>query len=163
LNSTASDGPDTLLFRSYTFMTCPSEMSLIQEQAPSVESSIHLVPVERRSRMRYPLVLPVRYHTVGRNTLSGEGLALNLSSGGILVACRHELSVGAQLEVSMEWPSLLGGTIPLQLVTLGEVVRCEASSFAVSFHRHQFRTMGNQTARHCRFRRRPSRAIQRER
>lgn len=99
--------------------------------------------LERRSRMRYPLVLKVRYQTLGRKKSHfGEGQAVNLSSGGALVVSQHELAVGAELEVRMEWPPLLDGRIPLQLVAVARVVRCEASSFAVCFRRHQFHTLG---------------------
>jgi len=104
-------------------------------------SPFQLIAVERRSKVRYPLLLTVSYRTLGRELYSGVGHAVNLSSGGALVVSQHELGVGAELEVRMEWPSLLDGYIPLQLVAVGWVVRCEASSFAVCFRRHQFRTL----------------------
>jgi hypothetical protein len=44
------------------------------------------------------------------------------------------------MELSIEWPPLLHGRVPLRFVTVGEVVRCDASSFAVMLERHQFRT-----------------------
>jgi hypothetical protein len=46
------------------------------------------------------------------------------------------------LEVNVEWPLLLDGAIPLQLVAHGKVVRCGGSMFAISFAQYQFRTMG---------------------
>jgi hypothetical protein len=99
--------------------------------------------MERRSRMRYPLILRVRYRTLGRkNRRTGAGQAVNLSSGGALVVSQHELAVGAELEVRMEWPPLLNGRIPLQLVAVARVVRCGESSFAVCFRRHKFYTVG---------------------
>lgn len=100
--------------------------------------------MERRSRIRYPLTLRVRYRTLGRKKQhSGEGQAVNLSSGGALVVSQHELAVGAELEVRMEWPPLLDGRIPLQLVAVARVVRCGESSFAICFRRHQFRTLNS--------------------
>jgi hypothetical protein len=122
-------------------MSCPTGVSHVREQDRETGSSLGLIGMERRSKVRYPLVLKVRYSTLGRKLLCGEGQAVNLSSGGALVDCQHELSVGTELEVRLEWPSLLDGRVPLQLVAVGSVVRCGASSFAVCFRRHQFRTL----------------------
>lgn len=97
--------------------------------------------MERRSKTRYPLSLKVRYRTRGQSLPFREGRVVNISSGGILVISQHELSVGAELEMRVEWPSLLDGLIPLQLVALGKVMRCGVSSFAVLFSMYQYRTM----------------------
>lgn len=64
-----------------------------------------------------------------------------MSSGGAFIVSSHTLAVGAELEVCMEWPPLLDGWVRLQLVAFGRVVRCSESSFALSFRRHQFRTL----------------------
>ncbi len=63
-----------------------------------------------------------------------------MSSGGVLVAAPHEISAGTPLELSIEWPFLLEGRVPLQLVGSGKVVRCETFGFALLLSRHQFRT-----------------------
>jgi hypothetical protein len=122
-------------------MTSPTEVSHFREQDRGTGSPLQLIAMERRLKVRYPLVLSVRYRTLGREFYSGVGQAVNLSSGGALVDSQQELGMGAELEVRMDWPSLLDGYIPLQLVAVGWVVRCEASSFAVRFRRHQFRTL----------------------
>jgi hypothetical protein len=44
------------------------------------------------------------------------------------------------MKLSIEWPSLLYGRVPLRFVTVGKVVRCDASSFAVTVVRYEFRT-----------------------
>ena len=49
--------------------------------------------------------------------------------------------VGALVEMSIDWPSMLDGTIPLQLVAVGRVLRRGVAHFAASFHRHEFRTL----------------------
>ena len=99
--------------------------------------------VERRSKARYPVSLTVRYRTLGRNQrIDGIGQTLNMSSGGLLVSAEQEVSTGARLEINVEWPLLLNGKVPLQLVASGRVVRCGGSMFAVSFAQYQFRTMG---------------------
>jgi hypothetical protein len=98
-------------------------------------------PMERRSKVRFPLELRVSYRTIGRRSpCSGEGWVVNMNRGGVLVSAEHEVDVGARMELSIEWPSLLHGRVPLRFVTVGAVVRCDASSFAVMLVRHQFRT-----------------------
>jgi len=98
--------------------------------------------IERRFKARYPLELKVRYHTFGKTSvISGEGRTVNLSSSGVLVASSDKVSDGARLKLTIEWPSLLNGTTPLQLVTFGRVVRSNESGFAVALEHYQFRTM----------------------
>ena len=50
------------------------------------------------------------------------------------------LPEGARMKVTIEWPTLLNGTTPLQLVTIGRVVRRGALSLAVAMEHYQFRT-----------------------
>jgi len=107
--------------------------------------SDQFLPAERRSKFRYPLDLTVRFRSVsGSSAISGVGRTLNISSGGVLVLCQHvvlhEISAGARLEVNIEWPSLLLGKIPLQLVAQGRILRLGASVFAGTFEKYQFRT-----------------------
>ena len=104
------------------------------------------LPEERRSRCRYPLDLSVRFRSLsGRSRFSGVGRTVNMSSGGILVVLehvgQHEISAGARMEMSIEWPCLLDGKIPLQLAVFGRVLRLEAPLFAATMERHQFRTL----------------------
>jgi len=65
---------------------------------------------------------------------------VNMNRCGVLVSAKHDVEVGTRMELSIEWPSLLYGRVPLRFVTVGEVVRCDASSFAVELARYQFRT-----------------------
>ena len=108
-----------------------------------MEASFSKAVIERRTKARYPVKLTVRYRTIGRsNIVNGVGQTLNMSSGGLLVSAEHEMPAGLRLEVNVEWPLLLNGTVPLQLVAHGKVVRGEGSEFAVAFAQYQFRTMG---------------------
>jgi len=108
----------------------------------SVQAIDRTTPLERRSKIRYPVSLNVKYRTVGRsNRISGVGRTLNMSSGGLLIAADQRTEVGAKIELNVEWPSLLDGAVPLQLVAVGRVVRCLESGFALSFTQYQFRTM----------------------
>jgi hypothetical protein len=91
---------------------------------------------ERRSKVRYPFTLDLRYRALAKRwEASGEGATVNLSSRGALIAVagQSQVAKGLQLEVSMKWPILLNGAIPLQLTFVGRVVRSDPSTFAVSF------------------------------
>ena len=106
------------------------------------DSSVSAIRLERRSRARYPVRLTARYRTLDRpDELSGVGTTVNMSSTSLMLRCRHAVPFGARVEVLMNWPSLLEANVPLQLVTLGRVVRTESSSFVIEFARYQFRTM----------------------
>jgi hypothetical protein len=122
-------------------MTRPSEVSSIEARDLRVETFPPPAVTERRSRVRFPFELRVRYRTLGRgNPFAGVGWVVNMSSDGVLVGHQHEMRAGVRTELTIEWPSLLDGRVPLQLVTVGTVVRCEASRFAVALGRYQFRT-----------------------
>jgi PilZ domain-containing protein len=96
---------------------------------------------ERRRKARFPFVLNVHYRTVADSPkLTGEGQTINVSRCGLLIASQHAVPVGAQVEVTIEWPVYLGGTIPLKLVTSGRVTRSDPSSFVMLFRRYEFRT-----------------------
>lgn len=106
------------------------------------------IPMERRSKSRYPLDLSVRFRlSLGSGTfLLGTGRTVNLSAGGILVypedvVLPDEIRNGAWVEIRIAWPILLDGRIPLQLLGVGRVIRHGAIDFAATFERHQFRTM----------------------
>jgi hypothetical protein len=100
------------------------------------------VEAERRVKFRYPLELSVRFRYIAEGTrFSGQGWAVNMSSGGVLVASEHQIVDGAPVKMSIEWPSLLDGRVPLQFVAIGWVLRRGASHFAATFERYEFRTM----------------------
>lgn len=93
-------------------------------------------------KVRYPLELVVHYQTLGEQAVSGAGRTLNLSSSGAYITAEHEMEEGARLKITIEWPTLLNGSTPLQLVTTGKVVRSEQQHVAFAFDWYQFRTMG---------------------
>jgi hypothetical protein len=102
---------------------------------------------ERRVKSRYPLELNVRYQTMGAaGPVAGVGQTVNISSSGMFLACASNIPEGARLKLFIEWPSLLNGTTPLQLIMVGTVVRCTEIGISVVFESHQFRTMSR--ARH---------------
>jgi hypothetical protein len=113
----------------------------IQAGTRRLEVSPRPVSTERRASIRFPLELRVRYQTVGRgDPVAGEGWVVNISSSGVLVAHQEEIPTGVQMELNIEWPSLLDGRVPLRLVTLIRVVRCDSNRFAGVLGPYQFRT-----------------------
>jgi hypothetical protein len=105
------------------------------------------VLAERRSKVRYPLELNLRYrYFAGGSLRFGAGRTVDVSSGGVLVASTRiispqELIVGDEVEMSIEWPPMLDGRISLQLFAVGSIARRRPFDFAVSFERYQLRTM----------------------
>jgi hypothetical protein len=101
-------------------------------------------PAERRLKFRYPLGLTIRFRSSSPVSFSGQGTAVNLCSGGVLVASEQQITVGALVEMSIEWPSMIDGRIPLQLTAVGRILRreicCGESRFAATFERYEFRT-----------------------
>lgn len=96
---------------------------------------------ERRIKSRYPLRLTVRYQTLGTaSRMADVGETVNLSSSGVLIASSGVVGEGERVRAVFEWPTLLNGTIPLQLVTIGIVVRRQGSRLAIAFEGYQFRT-----------------------
>jgi c-di-GMP-binding flagellar brake protein YcgR len=97
--------------------------------------------MERRSAVRYPIVLNARYQAVRKKSKhGGAGRTIDISSGGLLMASEHNLPMGIKLEVAIEWPALLDGAIELVLVAAGRVVRARELSFALELSRYEFRT-----------------------
>jgi len=105
------------------------------------------IQAERRSKVRYPLYLGVRFRYFAEGSLLfGVGRTVDVSSSGVLVTSPriispHEIRAGVDVEMSIEWPPLLDGRISLQLFAMGRVVRLEPFHFAASFERHELRTM----------------------
>jgi hypothetical protein len=121
-------------------MTEESQMPLNNDQP--AHAFTQFSEAERRSKVRFPLVMRVCYRTFEQGSpRRGTGWTVNMSRNAVLVSAKHGVYVGKRMELSIEWPSLLHGRVPLRFVAAGEVVRCDASSFAVKLFGHQFRTV----------------------
>jgi hypothetical protein len=73
--------------------------------------------------------------------LIGEGRTVNMSSRGLLIASEEaKVNAGARLQLTVDWPSLLHGITPLQLIVSCRVTRCLKEEFAVEMDQYQFRT-----------------------
>jgi hypothetical protein len=97
---------------------------------------------ERRSKERFPLRLTVRYRTLsGGPSQGGAGRTVNMSSGGLLIATDEEpVKTGSRLQLTVDWPFLLHGITPLQLIVSCRVTRSFGEEFAVKLDQYQFRT-----------------------
>jgi hypothetical protein len=98
--------------------------------------------VERRAKKRFTIERPLRYRFLYGASIGqvASGVALDASSHGIWVETEHELRVGDPLELLIDWPAHLNGSVPLQLVTAGCVIRVAGKRAAVSIERYEFRT-----------------------
>jgi hypothetical protein len=104
-------------------------------------SRLALLKGARRST-RYPVSLTVRFQPAGRvNPYTGAGVTRDFSSGGMFIETdREKAAPGTQLKIIADWPVLLGGAVPLQFIALGQVVRRDATGFAVRILRYEYRT-----------------------
>ena len=97
---------------------------------------------ERRNSVRFPVNLDVRYRVVGLRgpAENGSGRTIDMSSSGLKFTADRPLSIGQTLDLSIDWPVLLGEGVQLQIVTSGVVVRSAGAVTALRIGRHQFKT-----------------------
>ena len=98
--------------------------------------------IERRSSTRFRLELPVRYAVSGCDDVAdvGTGQTIDLSSSGLKFTADRVPATGQRIVAYIEWPALLDGSVKLQLVIAGSVVRSHGAEIALEIERHEFRT-----------------------
>ena len=64
----------------------------------------------------------------------------NLSSGGIAFEFGGELKPGTSVELTIQWPVLLHGNVPIKLVVRGQIAWSEGCLAALRITRSHFRT-----------------------
>ena len=98
----------------------------------------------RRASTRFPLAIEVSYALIGRREQrrTGSGQTIDLSSSGLRFTADRPLPAGQELEVAIDWPVLLDGSVRLQLVMSGVVVRTSGTTTALKAQRHEFKTRG---------------------
>jgi hypothetical protein len=99
---------------------------------------------ERRADRRYSLPLELRWRLIRRRKVldSGNGRAIDLSSGGILFDAGRHLPPGLNVELSIAWPALLHNVAPMLLAISGKIIRSEGTRAALRMTQHEFRTSG---------------------
>jgi hypothetical protein len=110
----------------------PVEFQTESECASRADVLLAQFLTDQRSRFRFPIVLALSYRTLERKTHSGTGRTVNISSTGLLAECSDPFIAGITVKLTMQWPARLHGMIPLHLVMIGSIVRCETSRFAVA-------------------------------
>jgi len=70
----------------------------------------------------------------------GSGRTIDLSSSGLSFIADRPLPIGQNLVVSIDWPVPLDGSVKLQLIMSGIVVRTNGTVTALKIRRHEFRT-----------------------
>jgi hypothetical protein len=99
---------------------------------------------ERRGSARFLLSLEVRYNQLHRRVVvaTGSGHTIDVSSSGLRFTADRPLRTGLRLEVSMDWPVPLDGSVQLQLVISGLIVRTTGTETAMRIDHYEFRTRG---------------------
>ncbi|HYW48448.1 MAG TPA: PilZ domain-containing protein [Bryobacteraceae bacterium] len=98
----------------------------------------------RRSHRRYlvDLVICCRALPGGRPVV---GRTYDISSGGVRFTSSEILDPGTKVELAIDWPVLLDGASPLQLIGWGNVLRTGKHGTAIKIERHEFWTRGTRT------------------
>ena len=113
-------------------------MTGAQRSAQQAES----LNAERRMHTRYPLALEMSYAVLDGAGPGPRGASrtLDLSSAALRFIATDPLTLGIRVEVAINWPVLLDGSVPLQLIATGEVVRTCGKAAVVKLETHVFKT-----------------------
>jgi hypothetical protein len=95
---------------------------------------------ERRSRIRFLIVLKAAYAVPKRPAIAGVGTTVNISSQGVLLTADHEIPCGTVLKLRIDWPVHLNQVRPLSLHVGGTVVRSGQGQVAVLIRKYELRT-----------------------
>lgn len=114
--------------------------------AASCDRSTGMYHFERRVHQRYPISLEVEYQLLDATGArrKGIGRTVNISSSGILLHLEENASNVNSIQLSVRWPFLLDGLIPLQWIVRGNIVRANGDSLAVKLVNHAFHTAGKE-------------------
>jgi len=97
---------------------------------------------ERRVKTRYNLVLELSYCVLGgtRSGEAGSGRTADVSSAALRFTAERPLANGLGMEIVVDWPTLLDGRVPLQLIATGLVIRTHGTDTVVKIERYVFKT-----------------------
>jgi hypothetical protein len=114
--------------------------------AASCDRSTGMYHSERRVHQRYPISLEVEYQLLDATGVKRKGIGrtVNISSSGILVHLEENQSNVNSIQLSVKWPFLLDGLVPLQWIVRGNIVRADGASLAVEVINHAFHTAGKE-------------------
>jgi hypothetical protein len=99
------------------------------------------VPAAGRSNRRYPVQFDLRYKVLrGGAPLRGIGVTREFSSTEVQFAADRDLPLGAEIELSLDWPLRLDGGCPLQLMVFGKIAATGENGATLPISRYEFRT-----------------------
>jgi hypothetical protein len=76
----------------------------------------------------------------GKHVKHGFGRTVNICSRGLLVELEGRVPGLGSIDLSIKWPFLLEGSIPLKLMVRGRIVRVDGRRIAVEFLAREFHT-----------------------
>ena len=103
---------------------------------------------DRRQGVRYPVALDVRYGLPGGGepTVTGNGRTLDFSRSGLHFLADRPLPLGVNVELLVDWPTVLEGGVRLHLVAEATVVWSSGLETGVRLRSYEFRTRALQAS-----------------
>lgn len=95
---------------------------------------------ERRKKVRFPIQEECTIRTGKRMAVSQTGLTVDINTHGVLIKTLgiQSSDIGKAAEVSVSWPVLLDGSVPIKLFLFGTILRVDGKKVAVRINRHEF-------------------------
>jgi hypothetical protein len=99
--------------------------------------------IERRSTRQQNPEMELQYSYRRRGlTCIGTGRIRYLNAAEVAFEPDKELPDDGQMELQIQWPFLLQGVCPLELLVVGKVTCSDARKTVVYIERYEFRTCG---------------------
>jgi len=99
-------------------------------------------------RRRYPLSFAMRYVTADPAVAArhGVGETVWMSRTEVAFLAKGPAGVGDKVSIYIEWPVLLQGEVPLQLIVSAAIVQRSGPLSIARMTKHEFRTRGMQSS-----------------
>ena len=85
---------------------------------------------------RFPISTPVKYIV---EKVAGEGVTCNVGSDGLLMKTTCVFPQGRRIELSLDWPAMLDGRLPLRLDISGKILWSNVRGTAVKILSYEYR------------------------
>lgn len=102
---------------------------------------------DRRGAQRYQCQVALRFERQGSDgaVRLGQGMAEDVSRGGLRFRAEEPLEVGAEVTTRIAWPVLLQNVCNLELVLQGFVTRVTERGTILQIRSYEFRTCGSRS------------------
>lgn len=102
-----------------------------------------MLNAQRGDRYGEPAEMELRFSWQRRGvTYFGTGHALQLTNTAVLIESDQELPMRGEIELRVNWPFLLNGVCPLELVIQGQMGTPEGTLNLISIRSYEFKTCG---------------------